>query len=229
MSKSPGQSLGASLLWLLPFPRVPDTPASNTNTTLPPVLHPKDCPAKARPYLAVCLQLTMCPCASPSPSLDSVSLSVQWGCWVGWPWRSFADPDIWMCQHPRVTPISLGWCLLDARLAGAEGPKLSTALVFHWAQWGCTWEVIGYDSRSGCYFSAEVKTPPVDLAPWVSGDSLRTIGGFTQMHTQLFVSCPPIEAPLPGEMRKMGVSMKGGPLGVWPKSLWSVVPWPFTG
>lgn len=48
------------------------------------------------------------------------------------------------------------------------------------------------------------------------------------MHKQLSASCP-TEAPLPGEMRKMGVSVRGGPLGVWPKSCWSITPWPFTG
>lgn len=72
MSKGPGQSLGASLRRLLPLPRVPDTPASNTNTTLPSALHPR-LPGQAQAHLAVCLQLTTCPRASPSPSLASVS------------------------------------------------------------------------------------------------------------------------------------------------------------
>lgn len=57
MSKGPGQSLGASLRRLLPLPRVPDTPASNTNTTLPSVLHPR-LPSQAQAHLAVSLPPT---------------------------------------------------------------------------------------------------------------------------------------------------------------------------
>lgn len=76
--------------------------------------------------------------------------------------------------------------------------------------------------------AAQNRSRPGSLNHWRAGcpSSLKTLAPNA---CSVLYLLPSTQAALPGEITKMRVSMRGGPLEVWPESLWPITPRPFTG